>query len=71
MEEDTYEVVEDPEKEEGIYNEEGMEELEENDEISPVEEAFMAGYNEAEKPEKKAKPVKKEEEKPKKSKKKK
>ena len=32
-----------------VYNEESREDLTENDEISPEEEAFMAGYDEEEK----------------------
>ena len=71
MEEDVYEPEAAPDKEEGIYAEEGMEELEEGDEISPVEEAFMAGYAGADKPEKKIKAAKEEEPPKKKSKKKK
>ncbi len=31
---------------ESVYNDEGREALTENDEISPEEEAFMAGYDE-------------------------
>ena len=34
---------------ESIYDEEGMEGLEDNDEISPSEEAFMKGYTETKK----------------------
>jgi len=34
---------------ESIYNEEGMEDLEENDEITPTEEAFMHGYTQTKK----------------------
>lgn len=37
---------EEEEQFESIYNEESREDLTENDEISPEEEAFMAGYDE-------------------------
>lgn len=37
------------EEDEDIYEEDGMEDLEYDDEISPTEEAFMKGYKEAEK----------------------
>lgn len=42
-------IAEDPDLEEGnhepdIYDEEGLEELEENDEITELEEGFMEGY---------------------------
>ncbi len=35
------------EHDENVYDEEGQEELVDNDEISPEEEAFMRGYDEA------------------------
>ncbi|MEK6934969.1 MAG: hypothetical protein AABW46_03760 [Nanoarchaeota archaeon] len=38
---------------EDVYNEESLEELEEDDEISPEEEAFMEDYNKAGKKRKK------------------
>lgn len=38
---------------EDVYEEEGIENLEEDDEISPEEEAFMRGYNKAGKKKKK------------------
>ena len=34
---------------ESVYNEDAREDLAENDEISPEEEAFMAGYDQEEK----------------------
>lgn len=38
-----------PEDEDGIYEENERDELEEEDEITPTEEAFMEGYEEEEK----------------------
>ncbi len=38
-----------PEEEDDIYEEKGRDELEEEDEITPTEEAFMEGYEEEEK----------------------
>jgi len=47
-------------EDEDVYNEENLEELEESDEISPEEGAFMEGYDKLEKDlEKKKKPKKK------------
>ncbi len=44
------EGYEDPDMaERNVYSEETREELVDNDEISPEEEAFMAGYDEADK----------------------
>lgn len=43
------EFVDEEADDEDIYSEEGMEELEESDEINPEEEAFMKGYNEPKK----------------------
>ncbi|MFP4523937.1 MAG: hypothetical protein ACLFO2_01280 [Candidatus Woesearchaeota archaeon] len=40
------EHTEDEDQFESVYNEGGREELTDNDEISPEEEAFMAGYDE-------------------------
>ncbi|MBD3209523.1 hypothetical protein GF367_03845 [Candidatus Woesearchaeota archaeon] len=40
---------------ESVYDEESREDLTDNDEISPEEEAFMAGYDEEEKKEEKEK----------------
>lgn len=48
---DPYKEVYD--EDEDIYTEEGLEELEEEDEITPVEEAFMEGYNKKKKKQKK------------------
>ena len=39
-------MVNEEEQIESVYNEENREELTENDEISPEEEAFMQGYDE-------------------------
>ena len=51
-----YEGKEKGEKEEdSVYNEEGREELVESDEVSPEEEAFMKGYEEADEEEKEEK----------------
>ena len=36
-------------EEESVYNREGREDMTDNDEISPEEEAFMSGYDQEEK----------------------
>ena len=41
------EEYEEEEKYESVYDDQGREALTENDEISPEEEAFMQGYDEA------------------------
>ena len=58
--EDEYEGKEEKE-EDSVYDEEGREELIESDEVSPEEQAFMKGYEDADE-EKKDKEEKKEEE---------
>ena len=60
--EDDYEGKEKEEKDEdSVYDEEGREELVESDEVSPEEQAFMQGYEDADE-EKEEKEEKKEEE---------
>lgn len=54
-EDDTFEETAGEAGKDDIYDEEGMEELEEDDEISANEEAFMKGYKDAEVKKKKKK----------------
>ena len=51
---DPYKEVYDDNKD--VYEDKAIESLEEEDEISPEEEAFMRGYNKAGKKKKKSKP---------------